>query len=116
MSTPSHRPPRHLRAAGRALWRAVVAEFELNSAELAVLARACEAADRADDARGIVDAEGLVAVGRYGQPVLHPAVDVERQSRALIGQLLRSIGVLNPPIVPLHVSGRPGPKPTRRSR
>ena len=110
------RPPKHLRAAGRALWRAVIAEFELNSAEAAVLARACEAADRAEDARLALDRDGVVVTGRYGQPVAHPAVDIERQNRALIGQLLRSIGVLNPPILPPYVPGRPGPKPTRRTR
>jgi hypothetical protein len=98
------------------LWRAVVSEFELNSAELVVLTKAAEAADRAEDARAAVDRDGLVTVGRYGQPVLHPAADLERQNRALIGALLRSIGVLNPPLVAPYVPGRPGPKPSRRSR
>lgn len=86
----------------------------MNAAELAVLARACEALDRAEDAREAVDRDGVIVTNRYGAPAAHPGLDVERQNRALVGTLLRSLGILNPPTQPAYNPHKPGPKPVRR--
>ena len=87
------RPPKGLSARGRRLWRAVVAEYELSSAELEVLGSALALLDRAESAATIVRAEGLITKDRYGSPKPHPAVDVECRCRATASRLIQQLGV-----------------------
>jgi P27 family predicted phage terminase small subunit len=84
-------PPEHLGTAGRRLWRELHAEHTFAEHERELVRRACEAADRADQAREIVEREGVVAVDRYGQTRVHPAVVVEKDSRAAIARLLSAL-------------------------
>lgn len=83
-------PPSGTRAAGRRLWRAVLGVYELDDVELAVLAEACHAADRAAEARAAVDAAGAIVDGRYG-PRAHPGVAIEREARGQVLAALRHL-------------------------
>jgi hypothetical protein len=50
----------------------------LEATELELLRLACEALDRAEQARVMLADEGLTSRGRYGQVLTHPLIAVER--------------------------------------
>ena len=86
------RPPAHLKAAGSALFSAVIREFELNAAETELLAAACVALDRMTEARELLDRDGLVVDGRAGLRA-HPAFQIERDSRVAFDRLLARLNL-----------------------
>ena len=89
----THKPPAHLKAAGKALWRGIQTDWELDSAhDLIRLAAACEAADRMTEAREAVDRDGAYVSGRFG-PKPHPGIAVERDARIALLRALRELGV-----------------------
>ena len=83
--------PRHLRTATGKWWRSVVKEWELEEHHVRLLTLACEAWDRAEEARKTVETEGMIFKDRFGQPKEHPAVGVERDSRISFARLLREL-------------------------
>lgn len=85
-------PPKHLGAAGRALWRSIVAEYELEPHHLAVLEAACQARDRMDEAHAAIERDGAYLPGRFGTKA-HPALAVERDSRIAMLRCLRELGL-----------------------
>jgi hypothetical protein len=82
--------PAHLSAPARALWDAILKDYQLEPHHLATLQKALEAFDRCEQARAIIGREGLTVEGRYGSRV-HPCVAVERDSRAAFLQGLRQL-------------------------
>ncbi len=94
-ATASKRPPRHLSPASRRLWSSVVADFALEAdpAALRLLTLACEASDRAEQARKLLDAEGIVVTSARGDRRPHPAVAIERDARIATARLLRELGL-----------------------
>lgn len=83
-------PPKHL-ARSVDLWRSTVDEFELESHQLELLRRCCEASDTADAAGEVVRAEGVTVLDRFGAARAHPAVAVERDARLAVARLLREL-------------------------
>lgn len=84
--------PKHLTAEGRTLWAKLREEFDIDDAAgLALLRAACEAHDRAQQARTMIAAEGLVTVDRFDQRKPHPAVAIERDARTQIMAALRAL-------------------------
>lgn len=104
---PDPPPPAHLTPHTAAFWRAVVTQYQLREHHAELLRLACEALDRAEEARAILAAEGVTVDGRYG-PRTHPAVAIERDSAARAARLLRELG--------LDVAEEDAPRPTRRWR
>lgn len=84
--------PRHLSGPSRAFWRAVVGEYALEPHHLAILAAACEARDRMDQARAAIEHDGAYIEGRFGMKA-HPALAVERDSRTAMLRALRELGL-----------------------
>ena len=77
------KPARHLSTAAKKLFNAIVGEYQIDdSAGVATLTSAVESWDRAREAREQIDKEGLTFRDRFGQVRSHPAVTVERDSRA----------------------------------
>jgi hypothetical protein len=83
----------------RKFWAEVVGEYELEAEALLTLRAACENWDRAQQARELVNQDGLVLNGKR-----HPAVDIEKQA---YGLFLRSIRQLGLDIVAPGPIGRP---------
>jgi P27 family predicted phage terminase small subunit len=101
---PSARTPSHLRPATRRWWRSVTDDFELESHHLRLLQLACEAWDRAEQAREVLARDGLTFIDRFGQPRSRPEVAIERDSRTAFARLLRELDLdTEPPRAP----GRP---------
>ena len=85
-------PPKHLTAEARALWTKLRADFTIDdSAGLALLQAACESHDRAQQARRLLDKEGIVSVDRFDQRKPHPAVAIERDARTQMMAALRAL-------------------------
>jgi P27 family predicted phage terminase small subunit len=91
-------PPGHLSDYSKRLWSALVADWVLDTAQLAILRVALEARDRLEQAREILSREGLTIEGASGMTRAHPALKVEKEARAGFLLSLRTIGFhLEPP-------------------
>jgi phage terminase small subunit len=88
-------PPEHLSARSRRLWTTTLDTYDLEPTEVETLRMALEARDRAEQARKALRREGLTYQDRFGAPHAHPAVAIERDSRAA---WLRLTGALDLPL------------------
>ncbi len=101
--------PKHLKAASKRLWRAVLEQYELSDPELDVLRLALEARDRCEQARLILAEEGPIYHDRFGSPRKHPAVAIEENARLACIRAWRelSLDMAPPPDVrPSRIGGR----------
>jgi phage terminase small subunit len=83
----------------------VLTEYDLPPEALAVLALACQSADRYGEARRAIDEHGTTFLDRWGQVKVRPEVLVERDSRQAVARLLKQLGLDLEPIHPGR--GRP---------
>lgn len=84
--------PKHLSREAQALWDRLQSDFDLtDAAAKALLRQACESYDRAESARRIVRAEGMVIRDRFGQQRPHPMLNVERDARAAVVSAIRAL-------------------------
>src|SRR4051794_8429075 len=90
--------PMHLSPRCKALWESTTTDFTLERTELELLRLACEALDRADEARVILAQDGLTSRGRYGQVLAHPMIGVERDARIAAARLFRQLNLPNAPV------------------
>jgi hypothetical protein len=97
-------PPLDLSGAARAWWCATVEEFELEPHHVRTLTEAAFAWDRSQQARSLVNQQGLVVQDPSGQLRPHPAVAIEHDSRLAY---LRAMHQLDLDTAPLATS-RPG--------
>lgn len=74
--------PRHLSAEAGRLFRQLAEECDFTAGEFKVLQAACEAWDRAKQAREQIDAAGLTIQDRFGQTKNHPLLMTERDARS----------------------------------
>lgn len=99
MSKP--KPPATLADAGKALWSAVVAKYDLRVDELAVL----EAASKTADMIAILDKEWdalgkpFLTRGSMGQDVIHPLIGERRAQQSAQAALFRQLKLPDDAIV-----------------
>ncbi len=110
---PIPRPPKAAKAEGRRLWRAVLADYELEEHELALLRQAVAAADHCTALRDIVEQDGPIVASPQGDKA-HPALVELRQQQVTLARLLAALRV------PLGEEGSgaktsPSPRLQRRS-
>ena len=97
--------PSHLTTATKAWWKSVCEDYSLEPHHLRLLQLAGEAWDRAQAAREIIAAEGLVVTDDRKNPRAHPAVAIEKDARTAFARLVRELdldteaapGSLRPP-------------------
>jgi P27 family predicted phage terminase small subunit len=70
-----------------------VNEYSLAPHHLRVLQVCCEAWDRQQQARKVLDEEGITVVGSRGQLQPHPATIVEKDSRIAFLRALRELNL-----------------------
>lgn len=85
------RPPSGLATAGRALWRAVAGEFELDRHEELLLREACRTADRLDRLADEAAKGSVTVTNHRGDEVAHPAMVEARQQAITLSRLLASL-------------------------
>jgi phage terminase small subunit len=95
LATKHNRPPApaHLGKATQAWFTEVVRTYELESHHVRLLTLAAEAWDRAEQARAVIDKEGLTFLDRFSQPKTRPEVAIERDSRVSFARLLRELNL-----------------------
>jgi P27 family predicted phage terminase small subunit len=83
-------------------------EFDLEDHHRRLLQLACEAWDRGQRARELVEAEGVVVEDRYGRPKAHPAVNIQRDAEITFARLVRELALDADPPSPDPRLPRPG--------
>ena len=87
-------PPRALGKAGRALWNAVQAEYDVSDiAGIELLAQACSALSAAEVLREEIERDGAVLRDRRGTIKDHPALKHELANRAFMVRTLTKLGL-----------------------
>jgi P27 family predicted phage terminase small subunit len=107
---PATTAPEHLKPDTREWWHNVVNTYELDEHHLKLLTLAGEAWDRGQQAREILEREGLTYLDRFEQPKSRPEVAIERDSRIAFARMLRELALdVEPPAErkrPPHLGGR----------
>jgi P27 family predicted phage terminase small subunit len=85
------RPPKYLRASTRRWFASVVSMWALEEHHIRLLTLACEAWDRAQQAREVIARDGLTTPTRDNGTKLHPACRVEDASRIAFARLIREL-------------------------
>jgi phage terminase small subunit len=91
-------PPTHLRSSTKRWWRSVVSGWQLDDHHLHLLKLACEALDRAEQAREEIEKGGAVVKDRFNQLCPSPWVAIERDSRLAFARLLRELDLDGEPM------------------
>ena|SRR5438045_2354095 len=106
MSKP--RPPAGLSPAARRWWARLQRGYDIcDDGGLCVLNETAWAYHRAEEAKTIVERDGPVVFDRWQQAKVHPAVLVERNSRAAVLRGLKQLGVGDAPGEQQRGPGRP---------
>ncbi|MDA9822928.1 hypothetical protein N9C56_10515 [Paracoccaceae bacterium] len=83
--------PDHLQPETGAWWHQVMSEFELEGHHERLLSMACQAWDRAELARQVLQSDGLTFRDRFDQPKARPEVGIERDSVIAFARLIREL-------------------------
>ena len=102
--------PSHLSATARTWWETVMTGYQLEEHHQHLLRLACEALDRAEEARAQLAVTGTTFQDKHGIWRPYPQVAIERESRIAFARLVRELdldtgqapapGSVRPP--PLH--------------
>ena len=92
MTTGAPKAPSDLKRSGRALWRAVLADFELDEHERQLLHETCRTRDLCDRLQVVLDTDGVMSESSQGVRV-HPAAVELRQQRIVLARLLAALNV-----------------------
>ncbi|MBN9610994.1 MAG: hypothetical protein BGO26_16665 [Actinobacteria bacterium 69-20] len=85
-------PPKGLQASGRALWRAVLRDYELDEHETVILREACRTADLCDTLQAQIDQDGIMGETSQG-PRVNPCAAEIRQQRVTFARLLTALRI-----------------------
>ena len=85
------KPPAHLSESTREWYLHVIGEYELEEHHLRLLTLAGEAWDRCQQAREVIDKEGLTYLDRFEAPRTRPEIGVERDSRLAFVRIVREL-------------------------
>lgn len=86
------KPPTGLKRSGRALWRALLDDYELDEHERATLLQACRTADHLDALARLIESEGILSDSSQGTRV-HPALVEHRQQAVTLARLLAALRI-----------------------
>ena len=85
--------PQHLKKDTRKFWREILKTYKLEEHHKKLLTAACKAWDRAEEARQVLDEQGITFIDRFDQPKGRPEVKIEKDSRNDFRLLIRELGL-----------------------
>ncbi|WP_214370674.1 hypothetical protein [Pseudonocardia sp. H11422] len=83
--------PKGLGAAGRRLWRSVLADYELDQHECLILTEACRVADRLERLAEESEGAPLTLTNFKGDPVANPLLTEARQQAIVFARLIAAL-------------------------
>jgi phage terminase small subunit len=86
------KPPAHLSADSKKLWRSITEDYDIDQAAAMILTATLEARDRKEQARATLAVEGTVQVDRFQQRKPHPSVAIERDASLMMMRGFRLLG------------------------
>ncbi len=102
------KPPAGLSRAGKALWKAIMADlgdgWRLDAREVELLGRACSSADVIVELEKAIKRDGVMSIGSAGQPVVNPAVSEVRQLKLAQARLLSVLELVDPKLAERHAT------------
>jgi len=98
--------PAGVGTAGGALWRRLVAAYDFEPHEQAMLEVACRQADDVAALEHLIAEQGLTVLGSTGQQRLNPAIGEVRQGRLALGKLLGALALPDEADRPLTAASR----------
>ena len=104
--------PGHLAPATAEWWLSVLDEYVLEPHHQRLLTLAATAWDRAEQARSILDKQGLTFIDRFDAPHARPEIAIERDSRTGFARLIRELDLDVEP--PSDTRRAPGLRSNRR--
>jgi len=93
MNKKATKAPKHLKDATQRWFEQVTSDYELEPHHVRLLALAGESWDRGQQARAIIERDGLTYVDRFGCPKARPEIAIERDSRIAFARLLRELAL-----------------------
>lgn len=85
-------PPAGLRRSGKALWRSVLRDYELEEHEHQLLREACRTVDLLDSLQVVLERDGVLSESSQGVRT-HPAATELRQQRIAFARLLTALRI-----------------------
>jgi hypothetical protein len=83
--------PAGTKASGKRLWRSILAEYDLEQHELALLKEMTRTVDQLDALHAIAERDGMLVMGTGLSPKVHPAVVEARQLRIALARLAAAL-------------------------
>ena len=83
--------PKHLKKPTREWFESVMGQYELEEHHIRLLTLACEAWERAQEARITLKKLGMVYIDRFKAPKARPEVAIERDAAILFARLVREL-------------------------
>jgi phage terminase small subunit len=93
MKNSTLKAPAHLRPDTRTWWQSAHQDYDLGEHHSRLLTLACEAWDRACQAREILAKHGIIIGGRQAAARPHPAIAIERDSRLAFARLIAQLSL-----------------------
>ena len=90
---PKKRPPKHLKPDTRLWWESVQLEYVLEPHHVRILTLSSEAWDRCQQAREVIDRQGLTFTDRFDAPKARPEVAIGRDARLAFARLVRELNL-----------------------
>ena len=88
--------PDHLSDQMQGFWTVIHRDLDLEPHQVLLVKLACEAYDRAQAARKVLDEQGMTYVDKAGQPKPRPECTIEHNARLDFSKLLRDAGLDDP--------------------
>lgn len=85
--------PKHLSKKSKKFFKYVINEYELEEHHIKTLTLACECLDRIEEARVIINEEGIVYYDKWNKPKPHPALKTEEQNKIIFARLIRELNL-----------------------
>jgi hypothetical protein len=96
---PRNRCPRKLGPHGQHMWDEITTDYDIgDSGGIQLLTLACQALDRAEKIRSIIDKQGELIQNRVGNWREHPGLKAELANRAFIVRTLTRLGLSFEPV------------------